>query len=209
MHTTGTGTTRPADGRTDSGPDGVTDAAPGGAGTGGGSAAGAAAAAAWELDADPRAASRARALTTRTLRRWHVTDTADVDDIVLIVDELITNAVVHGTGPVHLTLRLDRGPASGPQCRPGGSLGDRAETGDGRRARLTGEVGDGAAAAPGVPAGPPPVLDWSEAGRGLLLVAALATEFGARPAPSGKTVWFTRSLSPPAAVPGGNGAVWS
>ncbi|WP_433479474.1 ATP-binding protein [Spirillospora sp. CA-142024] len=189
MHTTGTGTTRPADRRTDSGADGGTDrgtdAAPGGTGTGGDRAAGAAAAA-WELDADPRAASRARALTTRTLRRWHVTDTADVDDIVLIVDELVTNAVVHGTGPVHLTLRLDR-------------------------ARLTGEVGDGADAAPGVPAGPPPVLDWSEAGRGLLLVAALATEFGARPAPSGKTVWFTRSLSPPAAVPGagGNGAVWS
>ncbi|MGI5422915.1 ATP-binding protein [Actinomadura luteofluorescens] len=158
MRTTGTGTTRPAGGGT--GEDG---------GDGGG------AMAVWDLAADTRAAAQARALTRRSLRRWRVTGTADIDDIVLIVDELVTNAVVHGTGPVHLALRLEA-------TRAG--------------VRLTGEIGDADPRAPGVPAGPPPVLDWSEAGRGLLLVASLATEFGARPAPPGKTIWFTRDLDP-------------
>lgn len=130
--------------------------------------AGGAGAAAWALAAETRAASRARDLTARTLRRWHVTDPADTGDIVLMVDELVANAVVHGTGPVHLALRIDG-------------------------AVLTAEVGD---ADPATPAAPPGVPDWSEAGRGLLLVAALATEFGARPAPPGKTVWFTRHLTP-------------
>ncbi|WP_179279113.1 ATP-binding protein [Actinomadura mexicana] len=131
--------------------------------------------AAWDLAADIRAAAQARALTRRSLRRWRVTGPDDVADVVLIVDELVTNAVVHGTGPVHLALRLEAGQAG---------------------ARLTGEVGDADPRAPGAPAGPPPVLDWSEAGRGLLLVASLATEFGARPAPPGKTIWFTRDLDP-------------
>jgi hypothetical protein len=72
-----------------------------------------------------------------------------------------------------------------------------APDGAGRRTRLIGEVGDAAPSVPRVPSGPPRVLDWSEAGRGLLLVAALATEFGARPGPSGKTVWFTRHLALP------------
>ncbi|GAA2162703.1 ATP-binding protein [Actinomadura napierensis] len=131
---------------------------------------GASRAASWELPDDPRTASRARALTTRTLDAWHVTDPADVDDIVLIVDELVTNAVVHGAGPVRLALRLDG-------------------------ARLTGEVADAVAAAPPAGRPGPAVLDWSEAGRGLLLVTALATGFGARPHAAGKTVWFTRDLN--------------
>lgn len=128
-------------------------------------------AASWELPAEPRAAARARALTAQALDAWHVTDPGDVDDIVLMVDELVTNAVVHGTGPVRLDLRLDG-------------------------ARLTGEVGDADPAAPSGARPAPPVLDWAEAGRGLLLVTALATAFGSRPHPTGKTVWFTRTVHP-------------
>ncbi|QKG19015.1 ATP-binding protein [Actinomadura verrucosospora] len=131
-------------------------------------------AATWELPAEPRSAARARALTAQALDAWRVTDPGDVGDIVLIVDELVTNAVVHGTGPVRLGLRLDGG-------------------------RLTGEVGDTEPAAPGPARPAPPVLDWAEAGRGLLLVTALATGFGARPHPAGKTVWFTRDLHHPGA----------
>ncbi|MGI5169730.1 ATP-binding protein [Spirillospora sp. CA-253888] len=123
----------------------------------------------WELAAEARAASRARALTGRALREWRVPDPADIDDVVLMVDELITNAVLHGGGPVRLRLRLD-----GPL--------------------LTGEVGDRNPAAPAPPGPGPGVLDWAEDGRGLLLVGALATDFGVRPEPAGKTVWFSRLL---------------
>lgn len=125
--------------------------------------------ASWALTAEPRSASRARDLTARTLRAWRVTDPADIGEVVLMVDELVTNAVVHGTGPIRLTLRLD-----------------------GRR--LHAEVADADPSAPARPA-EPPVLDWAEAGRGLLLVAALAAEHGTRPGPAGKTVWFTRRLN--------------
>ncbi|QKW36184.1 ATP-binding protein [Actinomadura sp. NAK00032] len=149
--------------------------------------AGGRAAAAWDLPAQPRAAARARDLTARALRGWHVTDPDDTADIVLMVDELVTNAVVHGTGPVHLALRLDGDPHGGPNSRPGGGPGG---------ALLTAEVSDADPAAPTAPGAPPRVLDWAEAGRGLLLVAALATDHGARPHPPGKTVWFTRRTAP-------------
>jgi anti-sigma regulatory factor (Ser/Thr protein kinase) len=122
----------------------------------------------WELAAETRAASRARRLTTETLRQWRVADPADVDDIVLMVDELIANAVVHGQGRVTLLLRMD-----GPQ--------------------IVAEVSDENPVAPKPPR-PPTDMDWSEAGRGLLLVDALSTEFGTRHEESGKTVWFTRIL---------------
>ncbi|MFD0906104.1 ATP-binding protein, partial [Actinomadura sediminis] len=133
-----------------------------------------------DLPARPRAAAAARALTAGALRDWRVADPDDADDIVLIVDELVTNAVLHGAAPIRLRLHLH-----------------------GRR--LTGEVTDGRAAAP--PPAPADVPLWHEAGRGLLLVAALATEYGTRtnaggPHTSedehagGKTVWFSRLLNP-------------
>ncbi|SPT57933.1 ATP-binding protein [Actinomadura madurae] len=204
MHTTGTSTTRPAAG------DDATTSAIGGAHDTVNDRPGAAAG--WDLDPGPRAASRARALTGEALRRWHVTDPAALDDIVLIVDELVTNAVVHGSGPVRLTLRLDTAPdgtVPGEPVRAAGGTADPAPggapAGTRQPVRLVGEVSDAASAVPRVPAEPPRVLDWSEAGRGLLLVAALATEFGARPGPSGKTVWFTRHLSRPPGHPTANG----
>ncbi|MBE1536430.1 ATP-binding protein [Actinomadura algeriensis] len=129
-------------------------------------------AAAWELPAWTGAAAAARALTIGALRDWRVADPGDADDIVLIVDELVTNAVLHGAGPIRLRLRLH-----------------------GRR--LVGEVADAR------PTGPPPapadVPVWDEAGRGLLLIAALATEYGTAGGANGaagKTVWFSRLLTP-------------
>jgi anti-sigma regulatory factor (Ser/Thr protein kinase) len=130
-------------------------------------------AAAWALACETSAAARARTLTRLTLRQWAAGDAADVEDVVLMVDELVTNAIVHGTGPVRLRLRVA-----------------------GRR--LLAEVSDGSPLLP-VPSGVDPGgLDWSEAGRGLLLVDALAAEYGARPAGHGKVVWFIRLLRHPA-----------
>ncbi|GAA4070583.1 ATP-binding protein [Actinomadura miaoliensis] len=127
----------------------------------------AARAATWELAPETPAAAHARALTARALRSWRVTDATDVDDVVLMIDELVANAVVHGAPPVRLRLRLDG------TC-------------------LVAEVTDADPAAPARPCGQAP--RWSEEGRGLLLVAALATAFGCRPDPPGKVVWFTRVL---------------
>ncbi|MFC5185614.1 ATP-binding protein [Actinomadura harenae] len=138
--------------------------------------------AAWTLTADPRTAARARTLTTGRLRDWArlgriAPDPADIDDVVLIVDELITNAVVHGRGAVRLRLTLDGAPAAPV---------------------LLGEITDDHPARPALPSAvaAPRGLDWSEDGRGLLLVTALATDYGTRSRPPGKTVWFTRDLSP-------------
>ncbi|MFC5745425.1 ATP-binding protein [Actinomadura rugatobispora] len=125
----------------------------------------------WNLAAEAGSAAAARALTGQALREWQVNDQDDRDDIVLMVDELVTNAVVHGEGTVRLRLRLNG-------------------------AHLIAEVGDDnpAAPAPPGPGGEPDVLRWAEDGRGLLLVGALATAYGTRPENRGKTVWFSRAL---------------
>ena len=132
-------------------------------------------AARWDLPAQTASAATARALTARTLRHWQITDRDDHDDIVLMVDELVTNAIVHGRGTVRLHLRL---------------------TGT----HLVAEIGDDDPAIPTTP-GPGPgtgpdgdPLEGAEDGRGLMLVGALATAYGTRPDPRGKTVWFSRTL---------------
>ncbi|WP_052305491.1 MULTISPECIES: ATP-binding protein [Thermomonospora] len=132
--------------------------------TGGRAAAGALA---WELAGEAAAVSRARALTRRALALWGAQDPGEVDDVVLMVDELVTNAVVHGTGPVRLRLRL-------------------------REGELVAEVGDDSPLVPR-PAGAQ-AADWSERGRGLLLVAALAAAYGSRVCGHGKVVWFSKPL---------------
>ncbi|WP_018656263.1 ATP-binding protein [Actinomadura flavalba] len=116
----------------------------------------------------PRAAAAARARGRAALADWRVTDDAATGDIVLMIDELVANAVVHGHGPVTLRLTLVPGP---PRT-------------------LHAEITDHAPP-PGPRTDPGPL---AEHGRGLLIVAALATATGTRPAPGGKTVWFTRAL---------------
>ncbi|MFF5261488.1 ATP-binding protein [Actinomadura viridis] len=140
--------------------------------------------ASWDLAAETTSAAAARTLTAEALRRWRVDDREDVDDIVLMVHELVTNAVVHGHGRVRLRLCL-HGARHGP--------------------RLTAEVGDGNPAAPGPPGPGPEILCWAEGGRGLLLVGALASAFGTRPQGEGKTVWFSRDLRAVNAHPPGGG----
>ena len=118
-----------------------------------------------DLPAGTAAARRARTLARETLLRWGAGEPADVDDVVLMVDELVSNAVVHGAGPVRLALRADG-------------------------VMVVGEISD---TSPLLPAPAPTDLE-SEHGRGLWLVAMLAADHGVRPEPVGKTVWFTRSV---------------
>lgn len=97
---------------------------------------------------------------------------AVVDDLLLVVSELVTNAVRYGTAPLRLTLR---------RCSTGLSVGVH----DGLAPPMAG------AALPD---------DDAESGRGLVLVQAVADETGVRPEGGGKVVW-ARFSSPPATVP--------
>ncbi|GAA3368324.1 hypothetical protein GCM10017744_083890 [Streptomyces antimycoticus] len=120
---------------------------------------------ALRLATDPAAVGRARRAATGALRGWGVPDTT-ADDIVLMVDELVTNAIEHATGPVWLRLRLRRG------CC------------------VICKVEDGCQEAPQLRHSDPD----AENGRGLFLVSALADAFGARITTTGKVIWFRRRV---------------
>ncbi|MFI1046349.1 SpoIIE family protein phosphatase [Streptomyces griseoruber] len=110
----------------------------------------------WRL---PDAVMHARRFTARTLRRWKVAEAGDA--VLLVVSELVTNALVHTTGPVRLDLVL---------------RGDRVRVG----------VSDASPRAPAKPV----IVDWeSTGGRGLMLVEAMSESSGSVPVAGGKQVW--------------------
>lgn len=86
---------------------------------------------------------------------------ADCDTVSLLVSEVATNALIHGVGQVRVRVV--------PQ-----SKGVRIE------------VIDGSATLPH----PRDAALLDEGGRGLALVDALASSWGAEPTGAGKTVWF-------------------
>jgi PAS domain-containing protein/anti-sigma regulatory factor (Ser/Thr protein kinase) len=110
----------------------------------------------WRL---PDAVMHARRFTARTLRRWHAQEVADA--VLLVVSELVTNALVHTQGPVRIDLTL---------------RGDRVRV----------CVSDSSPRAPAKPV----IVDWeSTGGRGLMLVEAMSDTFGTVPVAGGKQVW--------------------
>ncbi|MFE2286240.1 ATP-binding protein [Streptomyces sp. NPDC059443] len=117
----------------------------------------------------PRGARLARRLVSHRLHEWgHPYNTTANDDATLIAAELTANAVRHGHVPgrdFHLRLTVN------PDATT-----IRVEVTDTRTERA--------------PVLTTPAPD-SEAGRGLVLVAALATRWGTtlRPSAPGKTVW--------------------
>ncbi|WP_416530038.1 SpoIIE family protein phosphatase [Streptomyces coelicoflavus] len=113
----------------------------------------------WRLPAREDAAARARALVLALLRQWRTRD-GTRDSVLLLVSELVTNAVRHARGPI--TVRLIR---AGP-----GLLCEVGDTGNGRpRLGRAGLLDDG--------------------GRGLHVVHRLTTRWGVRWTETGKVVW--------------------
>jgi serine phosphatase RsbU (regulator of sigma subunit)/anti-sigma regulatory factor (Ser/Thr protein kinase) len=113
----------------------------------------------WRLPARDDAAARARALVSALLRQWRTRDTTR-DTVLLLVSELVTNAVRFAGGPV--TVRLIR---AGP-----GLLCEVGDTGNGRP-----RLGRGG------------LLD--DGGRGLHVVHRLTSRWGVRWTDTGKVVW--------------------
>jgi anti-sigma regulatory factor (Ser/Thr protein kinase) len=110
----------------------------------------------WRL---PDAVMHARRFTTRTLRAWKITEVSDV--VLLVVSELVTNALVHTTGEVRVDFTLGAD-------------------------RLRVAVTDSSPRAPAKPV----IVDWeATGGRGILLVEAVSATWGSVPLGGGKQVW--------------------
>ncbi|WP_078660883.1 ATP-binding protein [Streptomyces sp. NRRL B-24484] len=58
----------------------------------------------WLLEHRPEAAADARRITRNSLRAWQIGDDDTGDTVLLVVSELVTNAVEHALAPVHLHL---------------------------------------------------------------------------------------------------------
>jgi anti-sigma regulatory factor (Ser/Thr protein kinase) len=122
----------------------------------------------WTFPADPGAVRTARAVVGETLRNWQLDEVSDLT--VLLVSELVTNALRYASGPIGVRLR---------QVPPGPDP----------RALLV-EVSDPLPEPPQVrPSGP-----LAEGGRGLQLVAGSSRRWGTKPGRTGKTVWFELQL---------------
>ncbi|WP_255945249.1 SpoIIE family protein phosphatase [Streptomyces odontomachi] len=115
--------------------------------------------ASWHLPARDDAAVRARSLAAALLQRWNVRQHTR-DSVLLLISELVTNAVRFATGPV--SVRLIR-------------------TGHG----LLCEVGDTGNGRPRLRRGGP----FDDRGRGLRVVHKLTTRWGVRWTDTGKVVW--------------------
>lgn len=111
-----------------------------------------------DVDCTPKGPAQARRAVAECAARLGLDEV--VDDLLLVVSELVTNAVRHGAPPVRLELLADADVV-------------RVAVGDGN---------------PGLPR-PRLVDDDAEGGRGMVLVEMLAREHGVRAQPPGKTVW--------------------
>ncbi|MFE3581118.1 SpoIIE family protein phosphatase [Streptomyces vinaceus] len=117
----------------------------------------------WRL---PNAVHHARRFAARALRSWGVEE--EVDIALLVVSELVTNAIAHTQGEVRLDLTLSSD-------------------------RLRISVNDASPRSPVKPA----AVDWSATGgRGLLIVEATTASWGSVPLSSGKQVWAEVPLAP-------------
>ncbi|MEU9287267.1 SpoIIE family protein phosphatase [Streptomyces sp. NPDC048275] len=113
----------------------------------------------WTVWRVPEAVRHARRFTRRTLRAWGVGD--EIDAALLVVSELVTNALVHTDGPVRFDLMLIN-----------------------HRLRIA--VAD---SSPRTPVKPTSIGWEATGGRGILLVEAMSAAWGTVPVSGGKQVW--------------------
>ncbi|MFJ6632951.1 SpoIIE family protein phosphatase [Streptomyces sp. NPDC091376] len=117
----------------------------------------------WRL---PDAVMHARRFTARTLRSWGVVE--ELDAALLVVSELVTNAIAHTQGEVRLDVTLSSD-------------------------RLRIAVNDASPRSPVKPAN----QNWeATGGRGLLIVEASTASWGSVPLSGGKQVWAEIPLAP-------------
>ena len=127
------------------------------------------------LTRKPAAAAEARGQVRVAIRDWKIP--VDPDIAILLASDLITNAIMHGAGAtITVAIRCSRGHL-------------RIDVYDQSRSRPPGMD---------LPAG-------TDTGRGLVLVAALSTEWGSFRTPAGKAMYFTLAF-PPGRFPGGDQA---
>ncbi|WP_367318107.1 ATP-binding protein [Streptomyces sp. HUAS ZL42] len=112
------------------------------------------------MSADTKEVSRIRRLAKEFLTDLRVSPTA-LDDALLIISELVTNAVLHALPPASLRVRCIQ------------------------QHRLRIEVTDGGPR----PTSPPRADQHEEHGRGMLIVAAMAVRYGTISRVSGSTCW--------------------
>ncbi|WP_372442675.1 ATP-binding protein [Streptomyces pactum] len=155
----------------------------------------------------PAGVARARRRMRGDLRRTGVPD-AVIDDAVLILSELLSNACRHGRPLERDAYRGGGHDRPHGHGRPGGDDGhDTYDDGaDGavraawridERARLTVEVTDGGGPTRPVPATP---SITSRGGRGLNIITALSENWGVRDGSGEVTVWATLSARDPFAA---------
>lgn len=127
----------------------------------------------------PDSVSDAREFLRGTSREWKVEALADV--AILLVSELVTNAVVHAGSPLQVTVCISEGVLEIAVRDNDPRLPSRRRSDDQRRA---------------VPSAETRMLaEEAESGRGIVLVDALAEEWGVARLSSGKQVWFRLAVA--------------
>ena len=116
----------------------------------------------WDLPSDPAVVSNARSLAVHQLAEWGLEELVMTTE--LIVSELVTNAIRHGTGPIRL--RMIRHDVLICEVSDASNTSPRL-----RHARTT-----------------------DEGGRGLFLVAQMTRRWGTRYTEGGKLIWAEQDL---------------